>query len=36
MIYCFLSLAAKLYLGLLLFINVLMFSSFAEGISNVD
>jgi hypothetical protein len=33
-IYSFLSLGAKMFLGLLLYINVLAFSSFSEGVSD--
>ena len=33
-IYCFLSLGSKLTLGLLLYINVLRFSSFAEALND--
>jgi len=34
LIYSFLSLGAKMFLGLLLYINVLAFSSFSEGVSD--
>ena len=35
-IYALLSLSSKMFLGLLLYINVLMFSSFNEALNNTD
>lgn len=32
--YCALSLSSKLFLGLLLYINILMFASFSEGLND--